>query len=74
MLRASGHVDRFADYMVRDVVTGECFRADHLIEASLKKLSADEKAPGEKRALASSLLPQVDNMKGPDLADTIKYA
>ena len=32
--RASGHVDRFADYMVKDVKTGECFRADHLIEGN----------------------------------------
>jgi glycyl-tRNA synthetase (class II) len=30
--RASGHVDRFMDFMVKDVKTGECFRADHLIE------------------------------------------
>lgn len=30
--RASGHVDRFQDYMVKDVKNGECFRADHLIE------------------------------------------
>jgi len=30
--RASGHVERFADYMVKDAKTGECFRADHLIE------------------------------------------
>jgi len=32
IFRASGHVDRFADFMVKDVKTGECFRADHLIE------------------------------------------
>jgi glycyl-tRNA synthetase len=37
--RASGHVDRFADFMVKDVKTGECFRADHLIEGIKKKLS-----------------------------------
>ena len=30
--RASGHVERFADFMVKDAKTGECFRADHLIE------------------------------------------
>ena len=30
--RASGHVERFADLMVKDVKTGECFRADHLLE------------------------------------------
>jgi len=32
MYRASGHVERFADFMVKDVKSGECFRADHLIE------------------------------------------
>ena len=58
--------------MVRDVVTAECFRADHLIETALKKVSADEKAPAEKRTQASALLPQVDNMKGAELAETIK--
>jgi glycyl-tRNA synthetase (class II) len=30
--QASGHVDRFTDFMVTDSVTGECFRADHLLE------------------------------------------
>ena len=30
--RTSGHVDRFADYMVKDVKTGDCYRADHLLE------------------------------------------
>ena len=33
--RASGHVDRFADCMVKDVKTGDCFRADHLLEGAL---------------------------------------
>lgn len=33
--RASGHVERFQDYMVKDVKNGECFRADHLIESKL---------------------------------------
>jgi hypothetical protein len=41
--RASGHVDRFADLMVKDVNTGECFRLDHLIKAHLEKLVADKK-------------------------------
>lgn len=30
--RTSGHVDKFADYMVKDVKNGECFRADHLLK------------------------------------------
>ena len=33
--RASGHVDRFADCMVKDVKTGDCYRADHLLEGEL---------------------------------------
>lgn len=32
VLKTSGHVDRFTDFMVRDVKTTECFRADHLVE------------------------------------------
>lgn len=45
VLKASGHVDRFTDFMVSDSKTGECFRADHLLEAHLEALIADEKAP-----------------------------
>lgn len=32
VLETSGHVDRFTDFMVKDEVTGECFRADKLLE------------------------------------------
>ena len=35
LCRASGHVDRFADFMVKDVKTGDCYRADHLLEGHL---------------------------------------
>lgn len=30
--RTSGHVDKFADFMVKDMKNGECFRADHLLK------------------------------------------
>lgn len=42
VLKASGHVDRFADLMVKDVKSGECFRLDHLIKATLEKISRDK--------------------------------
>lgn len=32
VLEASGHVERFTDFMVKDEKTGECFRADKLLE------------------------------------------
>ena len=35
LFRASGHVERFADFMTKDMKTGECFRVDHLIEGSV---------------------------------------
>ena len=35
VLRASGHVDRFTDLMVKDVVTGDCYRGDKLLEEAV---------------------------------------
>lgn len=32
VLDTSGHVEKFADLMVKDSTTGECFRADKLLE------------------------------------------
>lgn len=38
VLKASGHVDRFTDLMVRDIETGECFRGDKLLEDIIDQL------------------------------------
>jgi glycyl-tRNA synthetase len=38
VLKTSGHVDRFTDMMVEDRETGECFRADKLLEDTIDKL------------------------------------
>jgi glycyl-tRNA synthetase len=35
VLETSGHVDRFTDFMVKDEVSGECFRADKLLEEAV---------------------------------------
>ena len=40
VLKTSGHVDRFTDLMVRDPETGECFRADKLLEDAIDNLIA----------------------------------
>jgi len=41
---------RFTDFMVRDVQTGECFRADHLLEAALEaKMEDPQASPQEKK-------------------------
>jgi len=42
VLKTSGHVERFTDLMVRDPETGECFRADKLLEDAIDDLIASE--------------------------------
>ncbi|KAM0755670.1 putative glycine--tRNA ligase GRS1 [Meredithblackwellia eburnea MCA 4105] len=47
VLKTSGHVDKFTDWMVKDVKTNEVFRADHLIEGVLEaRLKGDKEARG----------------------------
>jgi len=38
VLKTSGHVDKFTDMMVKDAGTGECLRADHLLEDTIDAL------------------------------------
>lgn len=38
VLKVSGHVDKFTDMMVKDAETGECFRADKILEDAIDKL------------------------------------
>jgi len=47
VLEASGHVQRFTDIMVKDMVNGECIRADHLLEEVMTKRVDDSNlSPG----------------------------
>ncbi|KAL8999988.1 MAG: hypothetical protein Q9169_001233 [Polycauliona sp. 2 TL-2023] len=49
VLKTSGHVDKFADWMCKDPKTGEIFRADHLVEEVLEsRLRGDKEARGQK--------------------------
>lgn len=36
VLKSFGHVDRFADLVVKDVKNGDCFRLDQLIKDHLE--------------------------------------
>ena len=40
VLKTSGHVDRFFDFQVKDLETGTCHRADHLLEGHIDDLLA----------------------------------
>lgn len=49
VLKTSGHVEKFADWMSKDPKTGEIFRADHLVEEVLEsRLNGDKEARGQK--------------------------
>ncbi|XP_075936551.1 glycine--tRNA ligase-like [Anarhichas minor] len=74
VLKTSGHVDKFADYMVKDVKNGECFRADHLLKAHLQKLISDKKCTAEKKAEMEEVTTQMDNYTQQELTDLfVKY-
>ncbi|XP_060717864.1 glycine--tRNA ligase [Tachysurus vachellii] len=74
VLKTSGHVDKFADYMVKDVKNGECFRADHLLKAHLQKLMSDKKCTQEKKGEMEDVITQMDNYTQQELADLfVKY-
>lgn len=49
VLKTSGHVDKFADYMCKDPKTGEILRTDHLIKDVIEaRLKSNKEARGEK--------------------------
>lgn len=49
VLKTSGHVDKFEDLMVRDVKSGECYRADKLLEDFIENLTLTDKAMSSER-------------------------
>jgi len=49
VLKTSGHVDKFADWMCKDPKNGEILRADHFVEDILEqRLKGDKEARGQK--------------------------
>ncbi|KAI3885698.1 hypothetical protein MKX03_027888 [Papaver bracteatum] len=43
VLKAPGHVEKFTDLMVKDEITGTCYRADHLLKDFCKEKLEDNK-------------------------------
>ena len=43
VLKTSGHVDKFEDLMVKDTKTGECYRADKLLEDVIDNMLTKDK-------------------------------
>ncbi|KAK2592387.1 hypothetical protein QQS21_009906 [Conoideocrella luteorostrata] len=84
VLKTSGHVDRFADWMCKDPVKGEHLRADHLVETVLEtRLANSRLAVGDGKSKLDRLdvatvqryediLAKIDNYDGPELGKLIR--
>ncbi|XP_066921530.1 glycine--tRNA ligase-like [Clytia hemisphaerica] len=72
VLKSSGHVDRFTDVMVRDVKTGDCYRADHLLEGHLEKLCLSKKTSGEKKKEYQLVMNKMETYKREELWELIQ--
>ncbi|KAJ4974926.1 hypothetical protein NE237_008100 [Protea cynaroides] len=73
VLKASGHVDKFTDLMVKDEKTGTCYRADHLLKDFCKdKLEKDLSMDAEKAAELKNILAVLDEFSAEELGAKIK--
>ena len=71
VLKASGHVDRFTDLMVNDVVTKDCFRADHLVEENLERMIADPMLAPARRNELEDLLARIEELTAEEMGAAI---
>lgn len=72
VLKASGHVDRFADLMVKDMKNGECFRLDHFIKSHLEKVKADKKTDAATKARCDDIEIKLEAMNKGEMAAIIR--
>ncbi|CAM8883538.1 unnamed protein product [Rhodiola kirilowii] len=73
VLKASGHVDKFTDLMVKDEKTGTCYRADHLLKDFCKDtLEKDFTLAPEKVAELKHILAVLDDLSAEKLGSKIK--
>uniref|UniRef100_A0A915DJI2 glycine--tRNA ligase n=1 Tax=Ditylenchus dipsaci TaxID=166011 RepID=A0A915DJI2_9BILA len=74
VLKASGHVDRFVDWMVKDMKNGECFRADRLIKDNAEELVKKKETAAEVKAELTCILNRLDGLNNKDMHEVItKY-
>ena len=71
VLKASGHVEKFTDLMVNDVVTKDCFRADHLVEENLERMLADPMISADKRRELEDMLARLEEFSPEEMGDAI---
>lgn len=68
LVQASGHVDRFNDFMVKDLKDeSKYFRADKLLEEAMENIIKDPKRTPEEKDEAKKVAAQADGFTGPEL-------
>ncbi|CAN8313637.1 unnamed protein product [Cochlearia groenlandica] len=73
VLKASGHVDKFTDLLVKDEKTGTCYRADHLLKDYCSdKLEKDLTISAEKAAELKDVLAVMEDFSSDELGAKIK--
>lgn len=72
VLKTSGHVEKFSDLMVKDVKTGECFRADKLLEARMDDLISEPTTTEEQRKEYSKIQIQAGSFDAKQLEEMLK--
>ena len=73
VLKASGHVDRFTDLMVKDEKTNNCYRADHLLKDYLNAtLEKETSMPVARQSELKHLLATVDELDATELGKRIQ--
>ncbi|CAN6248417.1 unnamed protein product [Urochloa humidicola] len=73
VLKASGHVDKFTDLMVKDEKTGNCYRADHLLKDFCKdKLEKDPTLSPEQSQEYNKILAILDDLSAEQLGAKIR--
>ncbi|GLG99005.1 Glycine--tRNA ligase [Gryllus bimaculatus] len=65
-------VGRFADLMVKDIGTGECFRLDHLIKAHLEKVALDKKTSEATKEECKDIVVKLDGMKKEEMSQILQ--
>eukprot|EP00166_Cyanidium_caldarium_P005645 ctg_70.g29 len=76
VLRTSGHVDKFQDWMVRDTETAACYRADHLLRDALQARLDDPtlsaaRSSAERQDMERTLA-HVDELTADELAAALR--
>ena len=73
VLKTSGHVERFCDFVAKDSLNGEILRADHVVEEVLEaRLRGDKEARGERVEAADDAKKSKKKSKGKAATEALK--